>query len=117
MALPDHVLKNRTAWTGFSPNYVEPGRRAWAKPDIDWGIWSVPESEVGALAGIDFKGKQTIELGCGTAYFSAWFAKLGASPTGIDITPAQLATAREFQREFGIEFPLIEGSAEETGLP
>lgn len=116
MSHPDHVIKNRAAWTGFNHSFVEPGRRAWAKQDIDWGIWSVPEAQIGALAGIQLAAKDTIELGCGTAYFSAWLAKLGAKPTGIDITPAQLATAAEFQREFGIAFPLIEGNAEDTGL-
>lgn len=114
---PDHVLMNREAWTKFNPSYVEPGCRSWAKSEIDWGIWCVPERDVQALAGLDLRGKDTIELGCGTAYFSAWLAKLGANPTGIDITPAQLASARAFQEEFGIRFPLIEGNAEETGLP
>jgi ubiquinone/menaquinone biosynthesis C-methylase UbiE len=30
---------------------------------------------------------------------------------------AQLASAREFQREFGIEFPLLHGNAEEFPFP
>jgi len=46
----------------------------------------------------------TIELGCGTAYFSAWLAKLGARPIGIDNSPKQLETARRKQAELGIEF-------------
>src|SRR5437764_919269 len=115
--MDSHVAKNRDAWTRMNPDFVEPGRRAWSSDEINWGIWSVPESSVHALEGIDLKGKETIELGCGTAYVSAWLARLGAHPTGIDITPAQLATARQFQKEFGIDFPLIEGNAEETGLP
>jgi SAM-dependent methyltransferase len=57
------------------------------------------------------------ELGCGTAYFSAWLAKKGARPVGVDITPAQLATARRMQEQTGIEFPLVEADAAETGLP
>ncbi|HEX4678070.1 MAG TPA: class I SAM-dependent methyltransferase, partial [Gaiellaceae bacterium] len=54
--------------------------------------------------------------GCGTAYFSAWLAKLGASPIGVDVTPAQLETARRMMAETGIEFPLVEADAAETGL-
>jgi len=38
-------------------------------------------------------------------------------PVGIDITPPQLQSARNFQQEFGIEFPLIEASAEDVPLP
>jgi SAM-dependent methyltransferase len=83
-----------------------------------WGIWDIPEAQVGAFGDLEgLQGKDTIELGCGTAYFSAWMAKHGAKPVGIDITPPQLETARAFQKEFGIEFPLIEGSAEDVPLP
>ena len=65
----------------------------------------------------DVDGKDVVELGCGTAYVSAWLARRGARPVGVDITPAQLETARAMQREFGLEFPLIEADAAETGLP
>ena len=76
-------------------------------------MWNVPESEVNALGDLaDFKGKTCLEIGCGTAYISAWLAKLGALPTGIDPTPEQLANAKLFQQEFGIEFPLLEGYGE-----
>jgi SAM-dependent methyltransferase len=61
-------------------------------------------------------GLDTIELGCGTAYVSAWLARLGARPVGIDNSPAQLATARTLQLEFGLEFPLHLGNAEATPL-
>jgi SAM-dependent methyltransferase len=94
---------------------VEPGRRSWAEPEPSWGIWGVPESEVHLLPDVD--GLDTIELGCGTAYVSAWLARRGARPVGIDITPAQLETARALQREHGLEFPLIEASAEDVPLP
>ena len=58
-----------------------------------------------------------VELGCGTAYFSAWLAKRGAHPVGVDLTPAQLETARQCQQDLGIEFPLVEASAEDVPLP
>ena len=65
-----------------------------------WGIWGVPERQVRmlpeTLAGLD-----TIELGCGTGYVSAWLARRGARPVGIDNSEAQLATARRLQRESG----------------
>jgi SAM-dependent methyltransferase len=58
-----------------------------------------------------------IELGCGTAYVSAWLARRGARPVGIDISDAQLATAKSLQQEFGLEFPLVQGNAEEAPFP
>ena len=36
---------------------------------------------------------------------------------GVDVTPAQLDTARRLQGETGIEFPLLEADAGATGLP
>ncbi len=118
MNLPEHVVKNRDAWTSTSGDWVAPGRKSWETDVITWGIWELPESEVQALGDLaQIKGLDVVELGCGTAYFSAWMAKLGANPVGIDITAAQLETARAFQAEFDLHFPLIEASAEEVPLP
>lgn len=116
--LPLHVLKNRKTWTGYAPDWVESGRKAWGSDEIRWGIWEIPEREVGALGDLEqWRGKDAIELGCGTGYVSAWLARLGMRPVGVDITPAQLESARMFQREFGLEYPLIEASAEAVPLP
>jgi SAM-dependent methyltransferase len=65
----------------------------------------------------DLAGKDAIELGCGTAYVSAWMARRGARVVGIDNSEAQLATARRLQREHGVEFPLIHGNAETVPYP
>jgi len=78
-------------------------------------MWHVPEEEVRILP--DVSGLDVVDLGCGTGYWCAWFAKLGAKPVGLDLSEAQLATARELQREHGIEFPLIHASAEDPPLP
>ena len=115
MNLPEHAERNRAAWTQYAPEYAEGAPRAWAQEEIAWGIWQVPESELGALP--EIAGKDVIELGCGTAYVSAWLARRGARPVGVDVTPAQLDTARAMQREFGLEFPLLEASAEDVPLP
>jgi SAM-dependent methyltransferase len=111
----DYVAENRAYWTDQAPAYVAPARRNWAAGEISWGIWGVPESEVRVLP--DVAGLDTIELGCGTAYVSAWLARRGARPVGVDITPAQLATAREMQLDHGLEFPLLEANAEAVPLP
>jgi SAM-dependent methyltransferase len=113
--LPDHVIANRTFWTGEAASYVEPGRRNWADHEPTWGLWGIPESEARLLP--DVAGLDTIELGCGTAYVSAWLARRGARPVGVDVTPAQLETARALQLEHGLVFPLLEASAEAVPLP
>jgi SAM-dependent methyltransferase len=112
----DHVLRNREAWNGYAADYVADGERNWAAAEPSWGIWSVPESALGLLPA-DLAGAETIELGCGTGYVSAWLARRGARPVGIDNSPAQLATARRLQRAHGLDFPLFQADAEALPFP
>jgi SAM-dependent methyltransferase len=114
--VPDHVLRNRALWDARAATYVAAGERRWARDEPVWGIWSVPESEVGVLPD-DVAGPDAIELGCGTAYVSAWLAWRGARVVGIDNSQAQLATARRLQREHGLDFPLLHGNAETVPYP
>jgi ubiquinone/menaquinone biosynthesis C-methylase UbiE len=62
----------------------------------------------------DLTGRDSIELGCGTGYVSAWLARRGARVIGLDNSAAQLATARGLQDRFGLRFPLIHASAEQA---
>lgn len=114
--LPDHVRRNRLAWDQKAQEYAVAGARAWAQETPTWGIWGVPEAEVEMLP-TDLAGKDAIELGCGTAYVSAWLARRGARVVGIDNSAAQLATARELQRQHGLDFPLLHGNAEAVPYP
>jgi SAM-dependent methyltransferase len=113
--LPDYVLRNRVSWDGWARDYEEPGRLNWTQDEPLWGIWGVPESQLRVLPD-DVAGLDVIELGCGTGYVSAWLARRGARPVGIDNSEAQLRTASAFQREFGLEFPLLYGNAEDVPL-
>jgi SAM-dependent methyltransferase len=116
-AEPDSVGINRGVWTLSNERYGDANAlRQWRAPEISWGTWAVPESELRALPD-DLAGLDVAELGCGVAYFSAWLARRGARPVGVDPTPAQLETARRCQRETGIEFPLLEGFGEAVPLP
>ena len=109
---PDHVASNRRQWDAWAVDYVAAGERAWTE-DPSWGLFGNPEAEVGVLPA-SVAGLDTIELGCGTGYVSAWLARRGARPVGIDNSEAQLATARRLQAEHGIAFPLHHGNAEQT---
>ena len=113
---PEYVSHNVEIWTKANAEHTGPrAREAWARDEVDWGVFGIPESQVGILG--DVEGLDVVELGCGTAYLSAWLAKRGARPVGVDPTPAQLATAREMQEEFGLEFPLVEAVGEDVPLP
>lgn len=88
----------------------------WSEREPSWGEWGVPESQLELLPS-DVAGRDVIELGCGTGYISAWLARRGARPVGIDNSQAQLQTARRLQREFGLEFSLIHGNPEDVPAP
>jgi ubiquinone/menaquinone biosynthesis C-methylase UbiE len=64
----------------------------------------------------DVAGAAAVELGCGSGYVSAWLARGGARPVGVDVSARQLATARRLQEEFGLRFPLVQADAERVPL-
>jgi SAM-dependent methyltransferase len=106
----DHIVVNRASWDEDAPNWVERGRRSWASEAPFWGIWRNPESEVQLLP--DVSGLDAVELGCGTAYVSAWLMRRGANVVGLDNSREQLATALALQQEFDLRFPLVHADAE-----
>jgi SAM-dependent methyltransferase len=110
-----HLRRNRDLWDGWASHYAASGARNWSDDEPSWGIWSVPEADVGMLPP-DVTGSDAIELGCGTAYVSAWLARRGAFPVGIDNSSRQLATARRLQREHALDFPLVQAAAEAVPL-
>jgi len=111
----DHVRRNRMGWDGLAAEFVEPGRLAWSSPEPRWGVFRIPESTARILPD-DLEGRDAVELGCGTAYVSSWLARAGVRPVGVDVSSTQLATARAFQDEFGVRFPLIQADAERVPL-
>lgn len=112
----DHVVLNRRHWDERASGWHGPlARDHWRQTEPTWGLWSVPESQARLLPA-DIAGMDAVELGCGTAYVCARLARAGARPVGVDISREQLATAREMQREFGIDFPLVLADAERLPL-
>src|SRR6266516_3788066 len=74
--LPEHVRANREYWDATADRWVAPGERAWERDDPVWGVFQVPQSEVPLLPD-DVDGLDAVEVGCGTAYVSAWLARRG----------------------------------------
>jgi len=113
----DYVATNRAHWTKANAEYTDARAEfAWNEPEISWGVWNTPESELNVLP--DVRGKDVVELGCGTAYVGAWLKRRGARrAVGVDISPAQLATARRMNEKTGLGLELVEANAEATGLP
>jgi SAM-dependent methyltransferase len=111
----NYLANNVAEWTGKAAEQRDLGRRNWSRPEPTWGIFAIPESELGLLPA-DARGRRAIELGCGTAYVSAWLARRGAHCVGLDPTASQLQIAADLQAEFDLRFPLVHAAAEHLPL-
>lgn len=112
---PDYVTNNQKHWNRNAGDWVERGERGWTR-EPDWGLWDIPESELQMLPE-DMTGMDAVELGCGTAYISAWMIRRGARVVGVDVSEEQLATARRLAEEHELDLELIHGNAEMVPYP
>ncbi len=110
-----HVTSNQRYWDSLADWFATRARRHWDAIEPVWGIWNIPQSQLAVLPE-HVAGQRVVELGCGTAYVSAWLARRGARPIGVDINTRQLQTARAMQAEFNLSFPLIQADAEQVPL-
>jgi len=112
----DSVAANVASWTKRNEEFTRgAAERSWRSDEVRWGEFGNREADLNVLG--DVAGLDIVELGCGTAYFAAKLARLGARVVGVDPTPAQLETARKLMREVGPEFPLVEAPGESVPLP
>jgi ubiquinone/menaquinone biosynthesis C-methylase UbiE len=112
----EHVQKNRALWEASSDEYEQRHEAALSGGNaMAWGLWRIPEEELHVLG--EVVGKDILEFGCGAARWSIALAERGARPVGLDVSSRQLQHARRLMKEAGVDFPLIEASAEDVPLP
>ena len=116
MELSEHARVNRDAWNEKASGDIALAERQWARDEISWGIWNVPESEVGALPDVARHGRGRARVRDRVRVRLAG-ASAARGRSAIDVSENQLATARAMQAEHGLEFPLIHASAEDVPLP
>jgi SAM-dependent methyltransferase len=112
--LTPHARRNRAHWDARAGEYQARHGEFIGAPEPRWGIWQIPERELGILG--DVAGKDVLELGCGAAQWSILLAQQGARVVGLDNSEGQLEHARRAQAEAGVEFPLVHASAESVPL-
>jgi len=106
---------HRNLWSIVNERYMdEDADQQWESEDVRWGLFRLPEAELGLLG--DVRGLDVAELGCGTAFLSAGLARAGARPIAVDLSRAQLDTARRCQRRHGLFFPLVEADVGDVPL-
>jgi SAM-dependent methyltransferase len=109
------IALNRALWAVVNERFTDAAaEEMWARLEVVWGLFAVAEGDLGVLG--DIRGLDAAELACGTAYFSAWLARAGASVVAIDLSGEQLATARRLQEQLGPVFPLVQADAERVPL-
>lgn len=113
--LSEHARRNRRHWDAVADEYQARHGAFIGREEPRWGIWQIPESELGILGDVD--GKDVLELGCGAAQWSILLAVRGAKPVGLDNSERQLEYARRAMAEAGVDFPLVHASAESVPLP
>ena len=114
--ISEHARKNRAMWEASSDEYEQRHATALSgEKAMAWGLWRIPEAELHILGAV--VGKDILEFGCGAARWSIALAALGARPIGLDVSSRQLQHARRLMAEAGVDFPLIEASAESVPLP
>lgn len=100
-------------WDSWSESFQE----AYAEAEREVAIAFGPGVPVGDDLGLlgDLDGTRVVELGCGGAQFGLALADRGADVTGVDVSPEQLAYARDLADERGADLDLIEASV--TDVP
>jgi SAM-dependent methyltransferase len=110
------VAVTRRLWDEHMSAWFERyARSRWSSAESYWGMWCIPQSRLPDLPA-DLADVVAVELGCGSGYVSAWLARRGARPVGVDVPARQLAVAHRLQGEFGSRFPLVQADAERVPL-
>jgi ubiquinone/menaquinone biosynthesis C-methylase UbiE len=99
---------NRNHWNRSSAAYQERNDpQIGAAPRL-WGMYSIPDAELGALG--DVTGLRVLELGCGAGQWSRSLAAEARRLVGFDLSEAQLGAARQAMGT--VSCPLVQGAAE-----
>ncbi|HYA54836.1 MAG TPA: class I SAM-dependent methyltransferase [Thermoplasmata archaeon] len=111
-----HVRHNQVVWDRVSAWYERHCSAVLGGPyAASWGMFRLPERELHLLGRV--RGQRVLEVGCGAARWSMALQRQGAHATGIDLSGAQLAKARQLQRRARVRFPLVHGSVEQLPFP
>jgi SAM-dependent methyltransferase len=91
-------------------------KAAWSSFALFENMTGSVASRLVSFAGIK-PGSTVLDVGCGTGVVGLTAARLGARVTGVDLTPALIARAKENSALMGVEADWREGDAEALPLP
>ena len=93
-------------WSPWAREYArDPERYVFGTAPSDWAL---------EIARLVRPGDTVLDLGCGEGRDSVFFAELGATVTGVDLSAAGLDKARRLARGRGVRVCWIEGGMTEA---
>lgn len=111
-SLSEPERRNRVFWDADADAYQAAHAAHLDRAPAAWGVWRIPEAELGALG--DVAGLDVLEYGCGAAQWAVALAEQGARVVGLDLSISQLAHARRRVRDHGVAVPLVCAAATST---
>jgi SAM-dependent methyltransferase len=108
-ARPDFDMAR--AWDRASAVYL--ARRDAACTTVTYGALAPSEAELHLLG--DLRGRRVLDLGCGGGHNAVACARAGASVTGLDVSAAQLAHARNLASRHGVPVTWLQAGAADAG--
>jgi SAM-dependent methyltransferase len=97
--------RNRAFWDADADGYQAAHGDALARAPEAWGVWRIPESELGVLG--DVAGLDVLELGCGAAQWGTALATRGARVMGLDVSRRMLGHARARADTVAVDLDLV----------
>lgn len=108
-----YFVANRLNWDQRTPGHVE-SYDALKFADSPNEISEIVQFDADALArhlpGASVRGLRLIHLQCHIGTDTISWARLGAEVTGIDLSPASIATARDLAQRAGVDIRFLESN-------
>ena len=102
---PDPERRNRAFWDADADGYQAAHGDALAGAAEAWGVWRIPEADLGVLGAV--AGLDVLEYGCGAAQWGIALAARGARIVGLDISAGMLGHARARAVTKGVDLGLV----------
>jgi ubiquinone/menaquinone biosynthesis C-methylase UbiE len=104
------VRANRDWWDAEADAYHREHGDFLGVADFVWCPERLREQDARLLG--DVRGKDVLEVGCGSAMCSRWLVGQAARPVASDVSAGMLRHARDGARHTGVDVPLVQADAQ-----
>jgi SAM-dependent methyltransferase len=106
----ESVAANSAWWDADADDYHAEHGDFLGVADFVWCPEGLREADLGLLG--EVRGKNVLEVGCGSAPCARWLVEQGSSVIGLDLSAAMLRYAAAAGEATGIPVPLVRANAE-----